>query len=221
MVMAGRIGRLVALAAIGLGLMSLSAHAQISGEPPLTQNGQTLVLGALGQSLTFPLPDWLTAEEGADARAMVETHYVSDDTQALLEIYPKGETQALWHTLYGARVSLGPDRPLTALRSAMMIAYGRTCQPELAGFFQFHADEGEVLAPLGFVCGAYRSPLYADQGTVMVMSFRKTTGGFAVVYQEWRGDAFDPADASSWPVSTEAVQARAAALQSGTTLSAQ
>lgn len=221
MVTAGKIGRLLALATVGLALLGMPAHAQISGEPPLSQNGQSLVLGALGHNLSFPLPDWLTADQANDARATIETHYVFDDSQALLEIYPKGETQALWHTLYGARISLGPDRPLTALRNAMMIAYGRTCQPEQTGFFQFTADEGETLAPLGFVCGAYRSALYSDEGTVMIMSFRKVTGGFAVVYQQWRGDAFDPADASSWPVATDVVQARAAALQAGTTLAAQ
>lgn len=214
--LAGRARRFVAVVIAGVVLATAPAQAQISGEPPLTQQGADLSLDALGHHLAMPLPDWLG--DSGDAIGAVETHYVSDDSQALLEIYPRGETQALWNTLYGARIALGPDRPLKALRSAIMISYSRTCQPALTGFFQFNADEGDELAPLGFVCGAYRDRLHADLGVVMVIAFRKTTRGIAVVYQQWRGAAFNPATPAAWPVDTGVVQARAAQLQGQTML---
>ena len=54
---------------------------------------------------------------------------------------------------------------------------------------------------------------FAGKGEVMVMSFKKTDTGVAMVFQEWRGPAFDPATPASWPVATAVVEARAKQLQ--------
>ncbi len=105
---------------------------------------------------------------------------------------------------------------------AVMSAYARNCKPELTGFFQLGPDEGESLAPLGFVCGSYLDTLsgYQGLGEVMVVSFRKSDRGIAIVYQEWRGKSFDPAQPASWPVATQTVEARANQLNSAAQLSA-
>ena len=210
-----------ALVAAGL-LLTGPATAQVASEPPLSTVDNMLVLDAMGQQLTMPMPDWLgaTAMSG-DVGAQVETKYVADDKQAVLEILPKGENEALWSTLYGAHITLTADRPLSEYRSELMDRYAQTCQPELTGFFQFGQDAGDVLAPLGFVCGAYLNQLanYAGEGEVMVMSFRKSAKGVAIVYQEWRGDAFDPAQPTTWPVATDVVEARARQLQDKASLS--
>lgn len=201
-----------------------TAQAQIRSEPPLVQDGGQLVLEAMEQRMVLPMPDWLNDAQRNDAnvRAHLEATYIADETQALLELYPKGESQALWTTLYGARITRQTDVSLTDYRAAVMAAYARNCKPELTGFFQLGPDEGETLAPLGFVCGSYLDNLtgYQGLGEVMVVSFRKSEKGIAIVYQEWRGKSFDPAQPSSWPVSTETVENRAIELNRTARLSA-
>lgn len=195
--------------------------AQVRSEAPLVEEGGKLMLNALDHHLALPLPDWLETTEGTIGR--VETSFLAEDGQALLEIYPKGESEALWTTLYGARISRDEqERTLADYRAALMVLHANSCRPDLTGFFQLGPDEGDnKLAPLGFVCGAY-SPqysTYAGLGEVMVASFARSDTGVAIIYQEWRGKSFDPRDASTWPVATDVVQARARELQSQVTLS--
>ncbi|WP_375452288.1 hypothetical protein [uncultured Devosia sp.] len=190
-----------------------------SDQPPLSEADGGLVLDRLGYRLNLPMPDWLENASGPiDGQVGIRTQ--TDDRQALLEIRPKGETEALWTTLYGARIILATDRPLPQFRAATMADYAATCQPAQTGFFQLEPDQGDVLPPLGFVCGAYRDDLsgYAGLGEVAVMSFKKHAGGFVVVFQQWRGAAFDPKVPASWPVATDIVQARANQLQAQTAL---
>ena len=212
------------LASLLLSLLAATpALAQVSSEAPLVEQGNALVLTAVGHSFSLPLPDWLTPAErlSGNIQPLVETNYVSDANQALLEIFPKGDTSDQWSTLYGARITLEASRPLTDYRSAVMFGYSQTCNPKLSGFFQFGDDEGETLAPLGYVCGAYLDRLegYKGQGEVMVMAFEKTDKGVAIVYQEWRGPLFDPSKPETWPVSTEVLKARAEQLQADAALS--
>ena len=211
------------LAAFLLSAALMPAFAQVVTEAPLTEEGNALVLTTIGHQFTLPLPDWLTPAErlSGNVQPLVETSFRADPTQALLEIYPKGETPEQWTTLYGARITLEASRPLTDYRSAVMYGYSQTCNPKLSGFFQFGEDAGEVLAPLGYVCGAYIDGLegYEGQGEVMVMAFAKTDKGVAIVYQEWRGPLFDPSDPTTWPVSTDALTARAEQLQAEAALS--
>lgn len=222
MVLSRSFARVLGAVLAASALASAPAMAQVISEPPVTEAGNALVLDSIGHSFSLPLPDWLTAAErlSGNVLPLVEATFRSDENQALLEIYPKGETQALWKTLYGARITLEAGRPLTDYRSAVMFGYSQTCKPELTGFFQFGEDDGENLAPLGFVCGAYLDRLtgYAGQGEVMVMSFRKSDKGVAIVYQEWRGKAFDPSKPETWPVETGVVEARAAQLQADAAL---
>ena len=217
MVLSRSFARVLGAVLAASALASAPAMAQVISEPPVTEVGNALVLDSIGHSFSLPLPDWLSSAErlSGNVLPLVDATFRSDENQALLEIYPKGETQALWKTLYGARITLEAGRPLTDYRSAVMYGYSQTCKPELTGFFQFGEDDGENLAPLGFVCGAYLDRLtgYAGQGEVMVMSFRKSAAGVAIVYQEWRGEAFDPSKPETWPVATDVVEARAAQLQ--------
>jgi hypothetical protein len=189
------------------------AIAQQAAPPPVIERGNSLVLQALGHDYAVPLPDWLTPAErlSGNVLPLVDPVYNADPKQSLLEIYPKGETPENWTTLYAARITLDAGRPLTDYRSAVMFGYSQTCKPELTGFFKFGEDQGEVLAPLGFVCGAYMDNLasYKGQGEVMVVSFTKTAKGVAIVYQEWRGPAFDPSDPKTWPVDAERLKQRA------------
>ncbi|MET3927202.1 hypothetical protein [Devosia sp. 2618] len=207
---------------VGTMLSTSVAQAQVISEAPIAEEGQSLVLSANGHALKMPLPDWLSADQlsAGNVWPLVDSTYRSDDSQALLEIYPKGESEALWKTLYGARITYTDARTLTAYRNVVMAGYAQTCKPELTGFFQLGADQGDRLAPLGFACGAYLDRLtgFAGMGEIMVMSFTKTENGVAIVYQEWRGPAFNPSDAASWPVPTSVVQARATQLQADATV---
>ncbi|SFV38510.1 hypothetical protein SAMN05216456_3472 [Devosia crocina] len=210
---------ILVLSALGLG--ALPAWAQIRTTPPLVEANGMFELDALGHRLSMPLPDWLSAGTGP-AMERVEANFLADEGQALLEIYPEGESEALWTTLYGARISHDErERTLADYRAALMMLHANSCKPELTGFFQLGPDDGDKLAPLGFVCGAYQDQYtsYRGLGEVMVASFRRSDTGVAIIYQEWRGKAFNPADPNSWPVSTSIVEARAAQLQSQVSLS--
>jgi len=206
---------------IALGVATMPAAAQIRSTPPLVEEGGKLVLDALGHQLSLPRPDWLTGDDAALGR--VEASFLAEDGQALLEIYPKGESEALWTTLYGARISRDEnERTLADYRAALMMLHANSCKPELTGFFQLGQDNGDNdLAPLGFVCGAYADQYrtFAGLGEVMVASFQRSDTGVAIIYQEWRGKSFDPGDPKSWPVATEVVQARANQLKAEAALS--
>lgn len=204
-----------------LGVAITPALAQIRSEAPVVEADGKLVLDALGHHLTMPRPDWLSGDEAALGR--VETSFLAEDGQALLEIYPKGEGEALWTTLYGARISRDEnERTLADYRAALMVLHANSCKPELTGFFQLGHDNGDNdLAPLGFVCGAYADQYrnFAGLGEVMVASFQRSDTGVAIIYQEWRGKSFNPADAKTWPVATGVVQARAEQLKAEAALS--
>lgn len=209
------------LVLVALGVATVPAVAQIRSEPPLVEESGHLVLDAMDHHLALPRPDWLTGDEAALGR--VETSFLAEEGQALLEIYPKGEGEALWTKLYGARISRDEnERTLADYRAALMMLHANSCNPALTGFFQLGPDNGDNdLAPLGFVCGAYADQYttYAGLGEVMVASFRRSDTGVAIIYQEWRGKSFNPSDPKSWPVATEVVQARAKQLQAEVTLS--
>lgn len=195
----------------------------VSGPAPLREEPNVLHLEALGQRLSMPTPDWLEDEERSSGAVLppIETIYRADEQQAVLQILPKGETEALWNTHYGVILTAGADQPLTEVRDAVVGNYGRSCQPARTAFFQLGEDDGETLAPLGFVCGAYRGNLtgLSGKGEVMVMTFKRSASGTALVFQEWRGPAFDPAIPASWPVPTDRVESRARELQTNASLS--
>lgn len=195
-------------------LLAAAAVAQTVGPPPVSRAGDRLALQALGHRFLIPLPDWREAAEH-ETLEEVEALFASDARQALLEIVPKGQDLADWQTLYAARITLEPERALDDYRRAVMFGYAQSCQASLTGFFQFGEDQGEVLAPLGFVCGAFLDRLegFAGRGQVAIMSFKRTPNGIALVSQEWRGNAFDPTNPGTWPVPTTTVEIRARQLQ--------
>lgn len=192
-------------------LLAMPVAAQQANAVPLEADSEQLVLSALNQNLALPLPDWGELEGTAPENLLdlVSVYFREDEGQARLEIYPRGEGEALWSRLYGARIFDQPGLALANLRSVIVDVYARACQPETVALFQFEPDDGDNIPPLGFVCGAYQDlPGYAGQGEVMIMGFYKSAEGVAMVYQEWRGDAFDPTDSSTWPVSAEQIEAR-------------
>ena len=197
---------------VGLGALVLlagPANAQVNSGPPLVLEGSGLVLEALDHRLTLPRPNWVDAA-ATDLEPLVSTTFVSDDIDAVLEIFPRYESRGFWTTIYGAYITRVTGRPLSEFRAQAVAGYAQTCQPDLTGFVQLGPDDGEKLAPFIAVCGAYAEGGDTARGEVMVMTFRQTDLGVGVVYQQWRGRAFDPADPASWPVETAIVEARAA-----------
>lgn len=188
----------------------------------VTQDGAHINLDAVGHRFSVPLPDWLTAAErlSQDVMGLVESNTYADPQQAFVEFFPKGETVEKWTTTYAARVTLDKQRPLADYRDASIAGYSKTCNPDLTGSFMMGKEEGDVFPPLVFVCGAYLDSIakLRGQGEVMLSVFRKTPAGVAVVYQEWRGNAFDPSNPETWPVSRAALEARATELQTSATL---
>lgn len=194
----------------------------VAGEEPATfapiaREGANLRLLAAGHALSMPVPDWLTAAErlSPDIMGLVESNYYEDAAQAFIEFFPKGQSLKDWRTTYAARITLEAGRSLDDYREASIFGYSQPCQAELTGAFNFGEQTADFFPPLGFVCGAYRDDIaeLRGQGEVMLSVFLKTAAGVAVVYQEWRGPAFDPSDPATWPVTGEALKARAAELQ--------
>lgn len=207
-----------ALCAAVLLAAPIAARAQGTGaEAPVTQDGARFHFDALGHRLTLPIPDWLTAAErlSPEIIGLVESNSFADPGQAFIEFFPKGQSLNDWRTTYAARITLQAGRSLDDYRQATIYGYSQPCKPELTGAFSFGEQTEAFFPALGFVCGAYRDDIKGlrGQGEVMVSVFLETDKGVAVVYQEWRGPAFDPSDPATWPVSGQALEARAAQLQ--------
>jgi hypothetical protein len=207
-----------ALCGMLFGAAPLALHAEASKEPaPITQDGPSFHFDAAGHRFTVPVPDWLTAAErlSPDIMGLVESNYYADPLQAFVEFFPKGQSLDDWRTTYAARITLEAGRSLEDYRRASIFGYSQACKPEATGVFYFGEETPDFFPALGFVCGAYRDDIKAlkGQGEVMVSVFRKTDAGVAVVYQEWKGPAFDPSNPTTWPVATDALQARADQLQ--------
>ena len=185
---------------------------------PVTAEGGQLVLEAQEQKLTLPKPDWIETAD-ADWAELVSTRFNTVGNQSHLEIYPRGEGEAFWTTLYGARLTRMADPVLSDFRSVVIDVYANSCRPEATAFFQLEPDDGDALPPLGFVCGAYRDPAEADKGEVTIIAFLKSDAGVGMVYQGWRGDAFSPSDTSTWPVSSSDVEQHVARFKSEALLS--
>lgn len=210
--------KIAALCGVALFAIPTSARAQADKPAaPITQEGANLHFDAAGHRFTVPVPDWLTAAErlSPDVMGLVESNYYSDPLQAFVEFFPKGQSLQDWRTTYAARITLEAGRSLEDYRRATIFGYSQACKPEATGVFYFGEETPDFFPALGFVCGAYRDDI-ADlkgQGEVMVSVFRKTDAGVGVVYQEWKGPAFDPSNPATWPVATAALQARADQLQ--------
>jgi hypothetical protein len=208
-------------------LIALPLHAQTApSEPaPITQDGASWHFDAAGHRFTIPFPDWLSAADrlSPDVASLVEANYYSDPTQAFVEFFPRGESLENWTTTYAARVTLTPGRSLEDYRRATIFGYSRTCKPDATGFFMFGEETADFFPALAFICGAYLDsiPELKGQGEVMVSVFRKTDAGIAVIYQEWRGPAFGTYQPETWPVTPEALEARANELQAEAELLAQ
>ena len=213
-------------------VLALLAVTAIATSPVLAQAGATLpftradghlVLETLGQTLTLPVPDWAseTVSE-AELAELVSTRFLEESGQAHLEIYRRGEGEAFWTTLYGARISNQQDMSLADFRSVVISVYAQSCNPETVALFQLEPDQEDILPPVGYVCGAYLDGFTAfeGQGEVMVMGFYKSPKGVGMVYQEWRGEAFDAADPASWPVDAAVVEAYMARLKTEVSLTA-
>ena len=204
-----RPARSILLGLAALVLLASPTRAQDNSGPALVLEGSGLLLEALNHRLTIPRPNWVDAT-ATDLEPLVSTSFVIDDVDAVLEIFPRFESRGFWTTIYGAYITRVTGRPLSEFRDQAVAGYAQTCQPALTAFVQLGPDEGENLAPFIAVCGAYALGGDSARGEVMIMTFRQTEQGVGVVYQQWRGKAFDPANPASWPVETAIVEARAA-----------
>jgi hypothetical protein len=188
-----------------------------AGPQSVIQEGTSLHFDALGHRITMPFPDWLVGAEllSPDVVSLVEANYFGDPAQAFVEFFPKGESVHSFTTTYSARMTIQPGRSLADYRQATIVGYSSTCKPEATGAFLFGEETPDFFPALAFICGAYLDsiPGLKGLGEVMVSVFRKTDQGVAVIYQEWRGPAFNPYEPAGWPISPELLEARANQLQ--------
>ncbi len=201
--------------------LCLAPPALAQDTPTLGRDGVNLTFEALGHRFVLPTPDWLSPTErlSPDLLKLVESNTYADASQAFAEFFPLGESIDSWTKTYAVRLTLQPGRSLDDYRRATMFGYSQICKPEAIGFFNFGEETDDFFPALGMVCGAYKdNGKLRGQGEVMVAVFRKTDTGIAMIYQEWKGRAFDPSDPKSWPVEAAVFQARAKELQDAVTL---
>jgi hypothetical protein len=212
--------RLLAACASALVLATAALHAEETAI--VQQEGAAFSFSAAGHRIVMPLPDWLSAAErlSADVLGKVEHNTYADGQQAFVEFFPSGQSIDNWTTTYAARITNDSTRSLSDYRAATIVGYSKPCKPEATGVFQFGEETPDFFPALAFVCGAYLDTIATlkGQGEVMVSVFRKTGTGVAVVYQEWKGPAFDPSNPATWPVSRADLEARAKQLQDDTEL---
>jgi hypothetical protein len=205
-----------------LALALLAISPSIAEETPtLGRDGVNLSFSALGHRFVLPTPDWLAPAQrlSPDLLPLLESNTYGDTTQAFVEFFPKGQSVDDWTTTYAARLTLQPGRSLDDYRRATMYGYSQICKEEALGFFNFGEETDTFFPALGMACGAYKeNGKLRGLGEVMVAVFRKTDTGIAMIYQEWKGRAFDPSDPTTWPVDAKAFQARAKELQDVVTL---
>lgn len=209
--------RLLTGIALAAGLLAGQPGVMAEGDAPVTQEGASFNFDAVGHRFSVPLPDWLTAQErlSPDVIGLVEHNVYADPSQAFVEFFPKGQSLERWSVTYAARITKDAERTLEDYRKATVFGYSKTCKPEAVGVFYFGEETPDFFPALGFVCGAYLDNIQKLRGLgeIMVSVFRKTDSGVAVVYQEWKGPAFDPSNPATWPVSPQSLQARADQLQ--------
>lgn len=195
-------------------VLAAPATTTPASDAPMTRNGDQIELDMVSHKLSVPLPDWLSDSDKAtdDLKSVLETAFVGGASQAQVEWFPKGQNQASWTTRYGAQLLLQPNAPLPKFRAITMRSFAATCPKANIGFFQTELDDGEKLPPLGFICDNYgqaSGPL-AGLGEIALLAFRKTDSGVSLVYEDWRGPAFDATKPATWPISPDALQARSA-----------
>lgn len=191
---------------------------------PVTKSEAGLAFAALGHTLSFPLPDWLSAEEqgAADPLPLLESTSRDDGKEAVVEFVPKGQSFDAWTMRYAVRVILQPERTLEDLRQQVVLELSQTCKPDLTGFFQFGEEEPGAPPALGFACGGFLDSIagLSGQGEIAVIAFKRSDKGLATIVEEWRGPAFDPSAPASWPIATTIVQNRADRLHAASELQA-
>ena len=197
-------------------LVALPVAAQIRSEPPLTIEDNALELTTLGQLLTLPAPDWAGDLAGQAILAGFEAVFRSGDDEAELQLYRNGAVYALADTVYGAHVISNPDAVPVNYRDAVIDGFGRACMPGLSAFVQLGDDPDDIQAPLLLICGAQRAD--TRKGEIMAISLLTSAAGLAIVYQQWRGPAFDPSSAANWPAPSAVIEAQARRLQAETML---
>lgn len=193
-----------------------ASPALAEDRPTLGRDGVNFSFTALGHRFVLPTPDWLAPAErlSPDLLTLLQSNTYGDATQAFVEFFPKGQSVEDWTTTYAARLTLQPGRSLDDYRRATMYGYSQICKEEALGFFNFGEETDTFFPALGMACGAYKdNGKLRGLGEVMVAVFRKTDTGIAMIYQEWKGRAFDPSDPTTWPVDAKAFQARAKELQ--------
>lgn len=194
---------------IGLGLgIAAPALAQDANARAGQVDGQ-LVLEAQGHQFFVALPAWFAQNEDMtlDDQELIIS---GDKNSTRFEILPKGQNADSWTHMYGARIVLEPERDLAEYRSAAAYGYALTCHGETGQYFLADQDTDEQIAPLIFICGRFVPEAgRPGEGEIMVMAFRRTDKGIAVVYEEFRTRAFNGKDQAAWPISGPSMVERA------------
>ncbi len=172
------------------------------------QSGDQLVYEAEGHRFTTALPAWIAVDEDLgleDAEVII----TGDDNSTRFEIVPKGENADTWTHMFGVRIVLEPERDLTVYRQAAAFGYAMSCDGSTGQFFLTDEDTPTEVSPLVFICGEFVPEANRPgEGQVMVLGFRRTDEGIAVVYEEFRTPEFDGKDQADWPVAGTALVER-------------
>jgi hypothetical protein len=207
-----------------ISLLVVLAAPAAAQSVPVVKSGDSLAFSALGHTLTFPPPAWLSAEDAAaaDPLSVLEARGTDDGTTAKVDFIPKGQNFEDAPTRAFVEISRTPEKPLTRVRDEIALALSQTCQRQATSFFQLKEDGPDTLPVLGFACGAYLDTIgtLAGKGGITLVAFVKGGEAVATVTEVWRGSTFDITSPATWPVPSDVVQGRMGTLEAQVSVAA-
>ncbi|NNF76665.1 MAG: hypothetical protein HKN05_01425 [Rhizobiales bacterium] len=195
--MRNKIAKGLAMAALSLFLLH-PAFAQ--NAPKISGGSQIRLFDAWAQ---FPYPSWHKTEN-ALKESRLSRHQQADTF--VLAMVPKSETFQKWTKQYTLVGHWNENLTLSKFISSSIHTFSKPCGVENVSVRKIirQPDSGLVVV---FCTNSPNGPKqygYGEGvGEVVILWMGKHKNTFVKIYQYWRGNKFNVADASTWPVTTQ------------------
>ncbi len=194
---------------------------QVLAAEDFSIEGDLIKVTSLGFEVSLPVPEWGRTAGAPDAATLqlVRTPYAAD--VETLEFIPAGETIDTWTRMVAALVVAKPGYPAAAHEESIVSAFEKGCEKASLNMGVAAKGDGDLPPVFLVACGAYTSEIavgtFAGGGEIFIGAIAEGPKGAVKLYQEWRGKAFSPDDAASWPVAGTELGAAIAAFHTDAT----
>ncbi len=153
----------------------------------------------------YPASSW------QDERGLKASEYYrnAQPTSFVFEQIPKGEKFESWSKLYAVAGFKLPDLDLETFARASVGTYVQACATDKLKVQTVFAIDKRTMVII--FCEDFKDTLNnlgykAGIGEITLMLLTQPFKTHLKIYQHWRGDSFDAADKSTWPVSEKTLQ---------------